>query len=302
MDSLIAKADTIAPLGNKRKVSARPPNKKKPAPPPSDRTLQSISQHTALPKSLRPTAPLPDNVPSHSHIQNKKLRAELNRHSAQAARSKALLEDAEMMLADDAGKIEVEGEMERTWRVGQTDIVREAGQEAARGRREWKLDGGPYRSRYTRNGRCVAPLLEQPPGEMTAWSSLTRHVDSEHTRTAFGRRARMRMGSIWLSHLNRSPPSSTNIHSPLDISLLLAAQAMPPHLTGKQGTYTLNSNSKKHVATSRKNLLHLSPHHPNITFPLTDSYMTTPTLLSHRKNTSSSTTTTASSYIASSHT
>jgi U3 small nucleolar RNA-associated protein 7 len=51
------------------------------------------------------------------------------------------------------GGIEVEGEMERTWRVGQSDIVQSSGQEAAKGRNEYKLDGGPYRSRYTRNGR-----------------------------------------------------------------------------------------------------------------------------------------------------
>ena len=49
--------------------------------------------------------------------------------------------------------MEVEGELEKTWRVGQDEIVKSAGQEAAKGRREWKLDGGPYRSRYTRNGR-----------------------------------------------------------------------------------------------------------------------------------------------------
>lgn len=92
---------------------------------------------------------------SYSHIANKKLRTELNRHAAQASRAKALQDDAEMLLVNEAGKIEVEGEMERTWRIGQDEIVQGAGQEAARGRREWKLDGGPYRSRYTRNGRCA---------------------------------------------------------------------------------------------------------------------------------------------------
>jgi hypothetical protein len=53
--------------------------------------------------------------------------------------------------------MEVEGEMEKTRRVGQDDLVRGAGQEAAKGLREWKLDGGPYRSRYTRNGRYGEP-------------------------------------------------------------------------------------------------------------------------------------------------
>lgn len=147
MDSLIAKADAIQPLGKKRKVSH--PKKSKDASA-SDRTLQSVAKHTSVPKSFNK---LPDGPNTYSHIANKKLRTELNRHTTQASRAKALLEDAEMLLVDEAGMMEVEGEMERTWRVGQEEIAQGAGQEAAKGRREWKLDGGPYRSRYTRNGR-----------------------------------------------------------------------------------------------------------------------------------------------------
>ena len=105
-----------------------------------------------LPKSF---SKLPDAPATYTHIANKKLRAELNRHTAQTSRAKVLLEDAEMLLMDEAGKMDVEGEMERTWRVGQDEIVKAVGQEAARGRREWKLDGGPYKARYTRNGRYV---------------------------------------------------------------------------------------------------------------------------------------------------
>lgn len=109
--------------------------------------------HTSLPKSLRPTGPLPQGTRTHGHIPNKKLRTELNRQSAHAARSKALLKDAELLLTNEAGKMEVEGEMDRTWRISQDEIVKEVGAEAARGRKEMVLDGGPYRSRYTRNGR-----------------------------------------------------------------------------------------------------------------------------------------------------
>jgi U3 small nucleolar RNA-associated protein 7 len=155
MDALIAKADAIQPLGKKRKTThaaSQKGTKRSKDSSSSDHTLHSITKHTSLPKSF---SKLPEAAPTHSHIANKKLRTELNRHSAQAARAKELLKDAEMLLADEAGKIEVEGEMERTWRVGQKEIVQGAGQEAARGRREWKLDGGPYRSRYTRNGRFV---------------------------------------------------------------------------------------------------------------------------------------------------
>ena len=55
--------------------------------------------------------------------------------------------------------VEVENEMEKTWRVSQDEVVRGTGQEAAKGRQEWTLDGGPYRSRYLRNGRFVPPLF-----------------------------------------------------------------------------------------------------------------------------------------------
>jgi U3 small nucleolar RNA-associated protein 7 len=157
MDSLIAKAEAIQPLTKKRKTAhyASRSGRKKPeksASSLSDTTYNSISQQTSLPKSLRPTSPAP-NVSNNSHIANKKLRTELTRNSVHAARSKALLKDAELLLADEVGKMEVDGEMEKTWRVGQDEIMKSAGQEAAKGRRELKLDGGPYRSRYTRNGR-----------------------------------------------------------------------------------------------------------------------------------------------------
>lgn len=68
------------------------------------------------------------------------------------------MKDAELLttaVGTDAGRMEVEGEMERTWRVTQHDIAKGAGQEAGKGRREWILDSGSYRARYTRNGRCV---------------------------------------------------------------------------------------------------------------------------------------------------
>ena len=142
MDALVAKADAVKPLAKKTHHNMAP----------NDRRLQSVAKRTSVPKSF---SKLPDAPATYKHIANKKLRGELNRHTAQTSRAKALLEDAEMLLMDEAGKMEVEGEMERTWRVGQEEIVKGAGQEAARGRREWKLDGGPYKARYTRNGRCV---------------------------------------------------------------------------------------------------------------------------------------------------
>lgn len=165
MNSLIAQADALRPLSKKRKITRDGPSKgKKPSKAPTqDETLESVAHHTSLPKSLRDLDPPPEGVPKHAHITNPKLRTHLNRQSAQAVRSKVLLKDAELLLTEDAGKMEVEGEMERTWRIDQDEIVKSAGQEAARGRREWKLEGGPYKSRYSKNGRYVdGPLLTIP--------------------------------------------------------------------------------------------------------------------------------------------
>lgn len=161
MDSLFAKADAIKPLAKRRKTTHNDSkstalNKSKDTN--ADYTAQSVTKHTSVPKSLlpNPSEPSKDTTPKYSHIVNKKLRGELQRQTAHNARAKALLDDsADMLLVEDAGKMEVEGEMDRTWRAGQEEIVKVAGQEAAKGRKELKLDGGPYRTRYTRNGRCV---------------------------------------------------------------------------------------------------------------------------------------------------
>lgn len=122
-----------------------------------DSTAKSVLLRTSIPKSLRPGSP-PKGANKHSQISDLKLRAVLSRESAHSARSKALIEDAAFLLEhEESGTMEVEGELEKTWRIGQDEIVQSAGQEAAMGRREWKLDGGPYRSRYTRNGRYTFP-------------------------------------------------------------------------------------------------------------------------------------------------
>jgi len=177
MDSLIAKAEAIRPLAKRRKLSKDVYSKptKQVQSSATDETLNSVSKHTSLPKSLRATDPLPETVPKHAHIANLKLRSELTRQSTQAARAKALLKDAELLLTEDPGKIEVEGDMEKTWRIGQDEIARSAGQEATKGRREWKLEGGPYKSRYSRNGRFVFFFCGVPGGyiAMLTRSSLS---------------------------------------------------------------------------------------------------------------------------------
>ena len=158
MEALISKADAVQPLHKKRKTfHAAAANRSKPQKDSNllDKTLNSVAKRTSIPKSLQDTIQLPENISNYKHIANKRLRTHLNRQSVQGARAKALLEDAEMLLVGDAGGIEVEDEMEKTWRIGQSEVVQSSGQEAAKGRQEYKLDGGPYRSRYTRNGRSV---------------------------------------------------------------------------------------------------------------------------------------------------
>jgi U3 small nucleolar RNA-associated protein 7 len=167
MNALVARADAIQPFKKRRKLSGDVQHKRirHSQTPKTDETLNSVAKHTTLPKSLRDADPLPDNSAKHAHIKNIKLRSELTRQSAHAARSKALLKDAELLLIEDAGKIEVEGEMEKTWRIGQNEIATSAGQEAAKGRREWKLESGSYKSRYSRNGRFVKFSALLPPLE-----------------------------------------------------------------------------------------------------------------------------------------
>lgn len=158
MDALFAKANAIRPYKRRKFDDDRSHSKKRTGRKDVefDSTAKSVLPHTSLPKSLRPGSPPPSEAKKYTHISDKKLRAVLSQQSAHNARSKALLEDAAFLLEhEESGTMEVEGELEKTWRVRQGEVVESAGQEAAKGRREWELDGGPYRSRYTRNGRYV---------------------------------------------------------------------------------------------------------------------------------------------------
>jgi U3 small nucleolar RNA-associated protein 7 len=166
MDSLLAKANAID--GQKRRrTGSKPSSSHAPSKDSSssgplsgfDKTSASIAHHTALPKSLRDGDTLPEHKPEYGHIANKKLRATLNRQSAQSARAKALVEDAELLRTQEGGMMQVEDEMERTWRITQSEVGEGAGSEAGKGRKEYRLDGGPYRCRYTRNGRWVKASL-----------------------------------------------------------------------------------------------------------------------------------------------
>ncbi|KAF8823286.1 hypothetical protein HHX47_DHR10000137 [Lentinula edodes] len=177
MDALIAKADATKPLYKKRKRTH--PSDSKPGPSQkSDKTSASITKNTSLPTSLRSRTDKSADAPQYKHIANPKLRRSLVKTSTHIAQSQALLSDAiDLLPSEETGFVQAEDTMERTWRLSQVDIVKEAGGEAARGRLEMKLDGGPYRVRYTKNGRHMA--IAGRTGHVASFDTLTGAVHSE---------------------------------------------------------------------------------------------------------------------------
>lgn len=181
MDVLISKGNNVAPL--KRKRSLRSVNNGGTAGPsssgPASRSKISRDPSSSQSKSLITTKkPTEDAIllsvtgsvrasalgpasksSSNRHIKDLKLRAHLNTLDAHAKESRELAKDASELLLKattaDAGFLTAEDFMERTWRIDQDEIVKSAGAAVASQRKEWLLDGGPYRSRYTRNGRQV---------------------------------------------------------------------------------------------------------------------------------------------------
>ncbi|KAJ8605035.1 hypothetical protein MRB53_041580 [Persea americana] len=89
-----------------------------------------------------------------NRIKDKKLRGNLKAFEDRAKDATLRLRDAEILLENDSGFLEPEGELEKTYRVRQEDITPELGLGSAKKRFELKLDTfGPYVSDYTRNGR-----------------------------------------------------------------------------------------------------------------------------------------------------
>ncbi|KAG8209821.1 Small nucleolar ribonucleoprotein complex subunit [Trichophyton interdigitale] len=87
-------------------------------------------------------------------VRDKKLRSNLK--SLETKYKNAILQakDSELLLENEAGFIEAEGELERTYKVRQEEIKENVGIEVAKNGFELKLeDLGPYKADYTRNGR-----------------------------------------------------------------------------------------------------------------------------------------------------
>lgn len=87
-------------------------------------------------------------------IKDKKLRRNLKALEAKYQNAATSAKDAEILLENTGGFLEPEGELERTLKVKQKDIVENVAVETAQKRFDLKLDVlGPYQFDYTRNGR-----------------------------------------------------------------------------------------------------------------------------------------------------
>ena len=103
MEALISKPDAAQPLHKKCKTShPTAVTRAHQGSNPLDKTLNSVSKHTSIPRTLQDIVALPENAPNLKHVANKKLRRHWDQQSVQSARAKVLLEDAEMSLMGEA--------------------------------------------------------------------------------------------------------------------------------------------------------------------------------------------------------
>jgi U3 small nucleolar RNA-associated protein 7 len=87
-------------------------------------------------------------------VKDRKLRTKLQAVESRYQEAALKAKDAEILLENEAGFLEPEGEMEKTYKVRQDEIRENVAIETAKKGFELKLeDLGPYRADYTRNGR-----------------------------------------------------------------------------------------------------------------------------------------------------
>ena len=88
------------------------------------------------------------------NIRDKKLRTNLKSLEEKYKTATLKAKDAEILLENESGYLEPEGELERTYKVRQDELQKDIAVETARKGFELKLEGlGPYVVDYTRNGR-----------------------------------------------------------------------------------------------------------------------------------------------------
>jgi U3 small nucleolar RNA-associated protein 7 len=87
--------------------------------------------------------------------KDRKLRANLKRIESKYKDAVLSAKDAEILLENQEGFLQLEGELERTYKVRQDEIRHAVGVEQAKKAVEFKLDMGPYIADYTRTGRSL---------------------------------------------------------------------------------------------------------------------------------------------------
>jgi U3 small nucleolar RNA-associated protein 7 len=90
-----------------------------------------------------------------NQVKDKKLRANLKRIESKYKEAALQAKDAEILYENEDGFLEPEGELEKTYKVHQSDIIDTVGTQQAKKSVEFKLDMGPYVSDYNRNGRSL---------------------------------------------------------------------------------------------------------------------------------------------------
>jgi U3 small nucleolar RNA-associated protein 7 len=90
-----------------------------------------------------------------NQVKDKKLRANLKRIESKYKDAALQAKDAEILYENEDGFLQPEGELEKTYKVRQSDIFGEVGLQQAKKSVEFRLDLGPYVSDYNRNGRSL---------------------------------------------------------------------------------------------------------------------------------------------------
>ncbi|KAG9127126.1 Small subunit (SSU) processome component [Ceratobasidium sp. 392] len=184
MDALTATADAIKPLKAGKKKEWKAKGDHKPKSNNADPTLHSIAARANLPRSMRPDASESKTRGPYAYIKDKKLKSKLHSQVAQASTAKALREDATTWLAAErGGKMEVETELERTWKTTQAEIIESVGTASVTGRKEWRWDLGPYRVRYSRNGRHMAVAGRKGHVTTFEWQENKTHSEIQLRET-----------------------------------------------------------------------------------------------------------------------
>ena len=89
-------------------------------------------------------------------IKDKKLRSNLKTLEEKYKDATLKAKDAEILLENESGYLEPEGELEKTYKVRQDELRKETAVETAKKGFELNLEAlGPYLVDYTRNGRCL---------------------------------------------------------------------------------------------------------------------------------------------------